>query len=528
MRKLEQLLQDNPRAPTPDTESEQPTDTELSESKTTPETNVSTEDVSIAGTSANSNDKLPNDEPEAPIDSKELIVSEDDEDRVKPINKLDQALTNVIENLIIVDRSNGNSSRISISSSENEEGSTVSSTSTSEPEVNEKCDFRHCQDNYEDVVTRINEATDSSESLNISLADATSEPSTSTVSVFSIGPFPSSASPPSTKSVQFSDPLIVGPSVQAALPVFGEVLLDTKNLLETTAIDDKTCSSVHGGEIEEEAAQHRLVAGLSDSERMSQRSQGEMHVEKEKMDNRVEDCSSNYEESIESKGNKLPEISTTKSSAIGEEIQEQKVENCVASGSSSLEDAAGSSRKELPELVSSSVNAASISSPSTSDTLSEASAKPARSHEEVLAARAARLRRLEEQADWLMKKMNATSRRGSALCNRLEELHEVYGEAPVPPPMPDVLPTVRIPLETRTRQVLKFHFSFFSIFNELFRTICFFFFWVNKKELWKNFPLEFQTEDDERDKSRHDKKPPPGSPWGLDKFDDGKINPRRA
>lgn len=74
-----------------------------------------------------------------------------------------------------------------------------------------------------------------------------------------------------------------------------------------------------------------------------------------------------------------------------------------------------------------------------------ATIKP-RTPEEVLAARADRLKRLEEQADWLVKKMSATSRRGTALCTRLEELHETHGgEPPVPPPMPDVLPSRRLP-----------------------------------------------------------------------------------
>lgn len=68
-----------------------------------------------------------------------------------------------------------------------------------------------------------------------------------------------------------------------------------------------------------------------------------------------------------------------------------------------------------------------------------------RTPEEVLATRADRLKRLEEQADWLVKKMNATSKRSTALCTRLEELHEAYGEPPVPPPMPDVLPSRRLP-----------------------------------------------------------------------------------
>ncbi|KAG8037049.1 hypothetical protein G9C98_004371 [Cotesia typhae] len=73
------------------------------------------------------------------------------------------------------------------------------------------------------------------------------------------------------------------------------------------------------------------------------------------------------------------------------------------------------------------------------------SSKATRTPEEVLAARAVRLKRLEEQADWLMKKMSATSRRGSVLSTRLEELHEAYAEPPVPPPLPDVLPTVTLP-----------------------------------------------------------------------------------
>ncbi|XP_014601421.1 PREDICTED: kinectin isoform X1 [Polistes canadensis] len=57
--------------------------------------------------------------------------------------------------------------------------------------------------------------------------------------------------------------------------------------------------------------------------------------------------------------------------------------------------------------------------------------------ERVLIARADRLKRLEEQAQWLMNKMNATSRRGSALSTRLEVLHETYGEPSAP--VPDVI-----------------------------------------------------------------------------------------
>lgn len=85
--------------------------------------------------------------------------------------------------------------------------------------------------------------------------------------------------------------------------------------------------------------------------------------------------------------------------------------------------------------------------PSESEDQSVVTSSTSRSPDEVLAARAARLKRLEEQADWLVKKMNATSQRGSALSTRLEELHETYGSSPGPPPMPDVLPSFRLQTE---------------------------------------------------------------------------------
>ncbi|XP_014207557.1 trichohyalin [Copidosoma floridanum] len=75
------------------------------------------------------------------------------------------------------------------------------------------------------------------------------------------------------------------------------------------------------------------------------------------------------------------------------------------------------------------------------------SALPVREGTTALDARAARLKSLEEQAEWLVRKVNDTNRRGSALSTRLEELHEAYGPAPVAPPMPDVLPVVRLQSE---------------------------------------------------------------------------------
>lgn len=101
--------------------------------------------------------------------------------------------------------------------------------------------------------------------------------------------------------------------------------------------------------------------------------------------------------------------------------------------------------------------------------------KDTRTPEEVLAARSARLKRLEEQCQQLFNKVTRTTHRSHALANRLDDLHEYYGpEAststtsnpnpeekrtpsptptptpiskppPSPPPMPDELPVFKIP-----------------------------------------------------------------------------------
>lgn len=81
-----------------------------------------------------------------------------------------------------------------------------------------------------------------------------------------------------------------------------------------------------------------------------------------------------------------------------------------------------------------------------------------RTPEEIAEARAARLKRLEEQCQQLYNKVTRTTHRSTALCNRLEELHEQYGSndspvgvrtdsessIPVPPPFPHVLHARRI------------------------------------------------------------------------------------
>ncbi|XP_044010417.1 golgin subfamily A member 4 [Aphidius gifuensis] len=216
------------------------------------------------------------------------VNNQQDINSIEPTNPLDQALENVIQNLINIDDNNSSNSMIS-----------------DEPDKNIQC--------------------------------ANDE----TVSVFSIGPFPQSS-----KMVQFSDPLVVGPSIQS-----DEIVENKIVKIENNTADEKD----------------DCLAELKDEK-----------VDDKEDEKKIEDT-------------------------------EKIVDHC--------------------------------SDPSGSTTSSKATRTP----EEVLAARSERLKRLEEQADWLMKKMNATNRRGSELSNRLEELHETYGDAPAPPPMPDVLPIVRLP-----------------------------------------------------------------------------------
>jgi hypothetical protein len=85
--------------------------------------------------------------------------------------------------------------------------------------------------------------------------------------------------------------------------------------------------------------------------------------------------------------------------------------------------------------------------------------KVSRTPEEIAEARAARLKRLEEQCQQLYNKVTRTTYRSTALCNRLEELHEQYRSSdspsgartdsesniPAPPPFPHVLHARRIP-----------------------------------------------------------------------------------
>lgn len=218
---------------------------------------------------------------------------------------------------------------------------------------------------------------------------------TSTMSVFFIGPI-STAPSSSIKSVQFSNPLIVGPSNRFLAPVFGATATELENFTDNCVTSSSTtwsCSSTMSSSREEEPMEGREQRFFKP------------------IDN-VADFDS---------------ISVDSSSSL-DTVREFPATNInpMSISSSSM-----SSRDELRESATSSQK--------------EATSTKSRTSEEILATRADRLKRLEEQADWLMKKMNATNKRGTALCTRLEELHDTYGEPPVPPPMPDVLPSYRLP-----------------------------------------------------------------------------------
>ncbi|XP_033200367.2 uncharacterized protein LOC117162655 isoform X2 [Bombus vancouverensis nearcticus] len=336
---------ESPRAPTPDTESEQPTDTELSEPKT--------------GSSATLEQRTPTPETEAELDETEvaeatLNAESTNESPLIPgspqesLNPLDQALTNVIQNLIGIESSiNVTSATFEAANDENViediKGDhmvpTIESWSTSLPEP-------------EGVIVKdVNKAF----SLNAPVQTHSGS---------------SSIAMEDARSTTNTD-------------VFGASL---SNGQVSSSFDTPTSEDMVGSK---EKRPTKPMESVVDSDNVSVGSSSSIETVKE--------------------------FATTESASSSSpgEIGKRDASSAEAGGSGKQED------KKVPGAKS-------------------------RTPEEALAAREDRLKRLEEQAKWLMNKMSATNRRGSALSTRLEELHEVYGEPPVPPPMPDVLPSRRL------------------------------------------------------------------------------------
>ncbi|KAH0569009.1 centrosomal protein of 135 kDa isoform X1 [Cotesia glomerata] len=332
---------ESPRTPTPDTESEQPTDTELSESKSEPP----------------SPERQRTPTPEA-IDYHEVAAEEVVmEEQVEEMDPLDQALANVIQNLIQINHTSdsehveprpGNQPDI-----DRESFKLTQDTPSHSNTVHCACHTDHADIDVHEI---------SSEALKI----------INSVSVFSIGPFP--------ESVVASEPVVA----RQLTPVFGH---------------------------------HHHHPDKNSEEEL----------------NRLEDKKEVGTTLLASR----PVLSTSLS----------LIPTSLTPGTStSLQlEATSTSLQSEPEVLTPSSLKPDTEAITISNNSQPSSSKATRTPEEVLAARAARLKRLEEQADWLMKKMSATSRRGSVLSTRLEELHEAYAEPPVPPPLPDVLPTVTLP-----------------------------------------------------------------------------------
>jgi hypothetical protein len=153
----------------------------------------------------------------------------------------------------------------------------------------------------------------------------------------------------------------------------------------------------------------------------------------------------------------LEENSTTTESLLENVSSEDKntTTHCTADESTLLQETVDENKPCNEQNC----NDASRSSESVGAVQSSQPLKANRSPEEIAEARAARLKRLEEQCQQLYNKVTRTTHLSSALCNRLEELHEQYGgmtdsesNIPVPPPMPRVLKARRIPTSTMLTQ----------------------------------------------------------------------------
>ncbi|XP_024882872.1 interaptin isoform X2 [Temnothorax curvispinosus] len=375
---------ESPRAPTPDTESEQPTDTELSESKT--------------GSSVTLEQRTPTPETEAELDEAEIthidseLINATEVDRIvedtqEILDPLDQALTNVIQDLIKID------------DRESDENVSTSRERITTP----------FKDSCDNLIPETNDTkTDRMTTSETDCCDRNPQSWT-----------------PATES-QCSSP--------------------TVKTLKRTATSIDLSSAVDNGELPESSS--TVIRNLS-----------ELHHDDvfgaaaTEVDNFTDNCttcsttvsSSHEEESIEGRDQRsskpVDNVADSDNISVDSSSSLDTVREFPTADVSPTPSIRSTSRDELRE--------------SATNSQTEITSTKSQTPEEVLATRADRLKRLEEQADWLMKKMNATSKRGTALCIRLEELHEAYGEPPVPPPMPDVLPNCRLPstLPNLPRQV---------------------------------------------------------------------------
>ncbi|XP_011163659.2 WEB family protein At4g27595, chloroplastic isoform X2 [Solenopsis invicta] len=359
------------RAPTPDTESDQPTDIELSESNTTSlvtlEQRTSTPEI-----------EAELDEAEIIHNSKLINVTETAqtcimEDTQEILNPLDQALTNFIQNLIKID------------DGESSEKVSVLRESITTP-FKDLCD-NPIPETGGDIKTDLTTTFRTDFSVDENLRSWTIE---------------SLSAPSAVKTLK-----------QTATNI--DILaVDNGESLESSSTMIRNLSKQHNDD---------NVFGPTTT----------------KLENLTDSC--------------INPLSTICSSSMMSSSHEEEPINRIQRPSKSMDsdsisvDSSSSldTVREFPVDVVSTIPLLKSGDQLRESSQKEVISAKSRTPEEVLATRSDRLKRLEEQTDWLMKKMNATSKRGDALCSRLEELHETYGEPPVPPLMPDVLPSYRLP-----------------------------------------------------------------------------------
>ncbi|XP_051174985.1 myosin heavy chain, cardiac muscle isoform isoform X2 [Leptopilina boulardi] len=358
-----------------DTESEQPTDTEISESKTI--------------SSCASEQQLPDEEKmeEVPNITNESDTMADEvlETEVELLDPLDRALTNVIRNLIKIDETNYPThvdERLSELPNNTEPG-----PSTESSELSKFCKKKNLKRMAKDWTTQCSyEFKDDKCSIKFSPSDdedrldsnspkeeQETNSSAQYDSVFGIGPFPAGCSDASNLESE---------------TLFGENGTDNVSSPELHSSSNDLKEIEPTFKLESDIQEHPLVESNT--------------------------------------------ILTTLKSSKQSSVTDEKLQESSEASSSQ-------------QLLTTSTNNSNKNFSNSSN----------RSPDEILAARAARLKRLEEQADWLVKKMNATSRRGSALSSRLEELHETYGSPPGPPPLPDVLPIFKLQTEIDSDSQIK-------------------------------------------------------------------------
>ncbi|KAJ8675210.1 hypothetical protein QAD02_010996 [Eretmocerus hayati] len=369
---------DGSRPKTPDTESELPTDNEISEPRT--QSSISSQRTPTPETEAEfENIEMPEENSDS-VTPRTTVVKSSSQEIIDP---LDKALTNVIQNLLLSGSANDPTPSNSVAENLREDTNSQDAKLANLPESKVEC-----SSTVQEPTSALPSETCQDESDVGMVCQIKSQPS-----VFTIGPFQLQLSE-STKNVQFSNPLEIGPSTSTSI-ISNQYSNNESNLPEIIN-------------------SHSTDASLPE------------HISMPETDSTI-----------------VEHITLSKTSEPSTES-----DNMSIGSESSLETVKDLTSNEQIDMISSSASSSEVDAPQSSTSSSSFPASNA-----MLDARAARLKSLEEQAEWLVRRVNATNKRGSALNSRLQELHETYGSTPTAPPMPDILPSFRLNTASNERSV---------------------------------------------------------------------------